>query len=315
MAERSRFSLFTAVVFVMAGVLSGWGLVAAGSGSRFAAAYFRQVGAGDAVLTVFPLGSEAARDAALPTGLATFNLISFAADGRSAYLQEPSAAVLSRSDALVKVDFDPMRRAPVPGSGGMGEISSLTVSPGSGHIFVSASGGADRLCGAYEIDPESRTHRPLRVGNGPQCGGGMGSVSPDGTQLLATDGGYLSLLNLETGERRPLGAGAGSWSPDGRRIAASVRGRILLIDVRNPSLRKDLGMAGIDNRLIWSPDSKLLLFAKREMRCSFLHLFQVDDAESLKVVDVETGKRNTIQSARCAVTSSAVGWIDQEAIR
>jgi dipeptidyl aminopeptidase/acylaminoacyl peptidase len=154
----------------------------------------------------------------------------------------------------------------------------------------------------------------------------MGSISQDGKRVLSTNSlprtpgsppsvERLSLLDLETGATQSLGEGRGSWSPDGRWIAVSGHGRIELIDASNTSHRKKLGASGVNDNLLWSPDSKQLLFAKHEMRCSFLYLFQVDDSESLEVVDVESGKRHAIQSAHCGVSSSTVGWIDPEGIR
>jgi WD40 repeat protein len=285
-------------------------LHAAGGESRFVAAYFSP-----AVITLFPLGPGKETDVTLPAVPATANLISFAPDGRSAYLQEPSAAVLNHPDALIKVEFSPVRQGAVPGSRGLGDIYSLTVSPRSGRIFVSASGGRDHQYGAYEIDPDAGTHRPLRVGDRPNCGGGIGTISPDGRQVLSGDGDHLNVLNLETGAMQTLGAAHGSWSPDGRWIAVSGGGRIVLIDANDLSHRKNLGASGVDDHLIWSPDSKRLLFVKQENRCRFLFLFQVDDSESIEVVDVETDTRQAIPSAHCAVTSSRVGWVDAEAVR
>lgn len=314
----STVSRLSVVLLAMVGTLEP----SAAGGERFVAAYF---GGGEPVLNLFPLDSEKAADVSLPLGRATFNLVSFAPDGKSAYLQEPAAAFLNHPDPLLKVEFKPTRLSPVPGSEGLGDIYSLSVSR-SGRIFVSASGGKDRRCGAYIIDPDAGTHRLLRGGGGPNCGGAIGSISPDGTKLLntyslpRTPGGppsveQLSLLDLETGATQSLGTGRGSWSPDGRWIAVSGLGRIVLIEASDLSHRKKLGAAGVDDHIVWSPDSKRLLFVKRDTRCFFLHLFPVDDSESLEVVDAETSKRHTIQSGHCTVTRSAVGWIDSEAVR
>lgn len=309
MTTPSGVSLFFSVLLLFAfGVPT---LNADGGGkSDLVAAYYHPSGGGQSILTLFPLTSGKETDVTLPTGLATFNLISFGPDGRSAYLQVPSAF-----GALVKIEFRPMRQSPVPGSAGLGDIFALTVSPQTGRIFVWASGGWDHPCGAYEIDPDAGTHRPLRVGHGPNCGGANGPISPDGKRALSSDGKHLSLQDLDTGATQSLGEGVGSWSPDGRWIAASEHGRIVLIDASAPSHRKKLGASGVNNHLIWSPDSKRLLFVKQEQRCNFLLLFQVDDSESLEVVDVETGKRYPIQSAHCAVSSSTVGWIDAKDVQ
>lgn len=306
-SRRSCAALVLLVVTARGGLsLQGASLDA----SRFEVAYFHPV-EGRRVITLFPLISGKALDVELPVAPASvINLISFSSDGRSAYLQIPSAAVLSRTDALFKVEFGPTRQSPVPGSDGLGDISSLTISPRSGRIFVSASGGRDHLCGAYEIDPAIGTHRPLRVGAAPSCGGAMGSISPDGKHVLSTEGQQLRLVDLETGAAQPLGVGRAKWSPDGRRIAVSSQGRVVLIDALNLSQRKKLGSSGVGDNLVWSPDSTQLLFMQQDRRC-----FLLDDFASLVVLDVETGRRSVVGASRCSVTSSAVGWFDPAVLR
>jgi hypothetical protein len=286
-----RVSLFAAFLLV------GWTLTAADAESGFVTAYYHSNGAAQSILTLFPLISGKETDVALPAGLSGLNLISFGPDGRSVYLQQPSS-----SSAVVKVEFNPLRQSQVHGSAGLGDIYDLTVSPQSGRLYVWAS------LGAYEIDPDTGTHRPLRFAIGP--------ISPDGKHALSYDGKHLSLVDLETGSNQSLGEGRrGSWSPDGRWIAAAGFGRIVLIDASNPSHRKKLGSSGVNNHLIWSPDSKHLLFVKQELRCNFPFFLPSGDSESLQVVDVETGKRRAIRSGHCAVTSSAVGWVDPTAVR
>jgi WD40 repeat protein len=294
-----------AVILIATFTVGVWAIPpATADPSQFEAAYY-----GPGVVTVFPRVGRSALDVALPKPLASvINLISFGPDGRSAYLQIPSASVLNHSDALVKIEFGPTRQSLVPGSAGLGDISSITVSP-SGKIFVAASGGKDQLCGAYEIDPGSGTHHPLRVGHRPNCGGAMGNISPDGKRALSFDGSQLNLVNLETGTAQHLGTGRATWSPDGRLIAVASQGQITVIDANDLSRHKKLGASGVDGHLIWSPDSKRLLFVKSERRC-----FLLGDAESLATVDVESGRRETIRSSHCMVIKSSVGWIDPEAV-
>ena len=138
----------------------------------------------------------------------------------------------------------------------------------------------------------------------------MGNISPDGKWMLSSDGPQLNLVNLETGTAQSLGTGRAKWSPDGRWIAVASQGQIIVIDANDLSRHKKLGASGVDGNLVWSPDSKRLLFAKSERRC-----FLSGDAESLASVDVESGRRETIQSSHCMVTKSSVGWIDPEAVR
>lgn len=291
------------ILFLAASACNLDSQAAASDPSRFEAAYFHPVDAGS-VITLFPIKSGKPVDIALPADLPRLiNLISFAPDGKSAYLQIPSAQALKLSDALVKIEFGPTRQNWVPGSGGLSDISSLTISPQSDVIFVSALGGEGHECGAYEINPHAGTHRALRAVDDPDCGGAMGSISPDGKRVLSTRHEQLSLVDLRTGETRSLGTGRATWSPDGHWIAASSRGQIILIDTHDLSHRQRLGSSGVNDDLVWSPDSRYLLFVQKERGC-------LDDAEGLAMVDVETGKRSVIESSHCSVTSSAVGWID-----
>lgn len=293
MAIYSRVLLFAGLQLV-----STLGACGDGDESRFVAAYYHSNGAAQSILTLFPLISGKESDLALPLGLAGLNLISFGPDGGSVYLQQPSSSsALARQGGVQSPGTKPGPRL-----GGARRHLRAYCLFGSRRLYVWAS------LGAFEIDPDAGTRRPLRFANGP--------ISPDGKHALSNDGKHLSLVDLETGSTQPLGEGRrGSWSPDGRWIAAAGFGRIVLIDANNPSHRKKLGSSGVNNRLIWSPDSKHLLFVKQELRCSFPFLLPSGDSESLEVVDVETGKRHGIPSGHCAVTSSAVGWVDPNTVR
>lgn len=314
MTASSLGSLAAAVLLVAAGAVCEPPPNAARGEPHFVAAYFN----GGAELYLFPLihGKETA--VALPPGLLHFNLISFAPDAKSAYLQD--LFVVARhhtyTATLVQIEFGPIRKSVVPGSTGL-SIASLTVSR-SGKIFVSAGDDQSRLCGAYEIDPAAGTHRPLRIGPEPDCAGAIGEISPDGKRVLSSQSpprpgnapvkAHLTLLDLATGATQSLGEGRGTWSPDGRRIAVAGGGQIVVMDAANLSHRKKLGSSGVDDNLVWSPDSKRLLFVKQEWRCG-------DDTETLETVDVETGRRSVIGSSHCGVTSSAVGWVDPQVVR
>lgn len=309
-SARSLLWLGSAMVVASFGVgYSGLQTVKADS-TPFCAAYFHPVGGPEGtLLTLFPMAGRET-DVTLPAGLTTSRLIAFGPDGKAMYVQENHP--LDLTVGINKIEFKPARRSVVRGSVGLGTIWFLTVSQPSGRIFVSGvSGRGNGECGAFEIDPDAGTLRALRVGIYPDCGGAAGPISPDGKRLLSRQGKQLSILDLKTGALQTLGTGKrGSWSPDGRWIAASLGGGIVLIDATNPSRRRKLGASGVDGHLIWSPDSKHLLFTKSELRCAFTESF-----ESLATVDVETGKRSVIKNSHCMVSSSNVGWIDPDAVR
>ena len=147
-------------LFAVVGVFSAQnGAVPAPGLPRFEAAHYSH----DAV-HVFPNGGKEFSVRLPPNVPATANLIGFASSGRSAYFQVPSAAVVHLSDELIQVDFSPLRLFSIPGSGGLGEIISVTNSL-SGNLLVAAAYGQG-LCGAYEIDisrgPAARSGRNRR---------------------------------------------------------------------------------------------------------------------------------------------------------
>jgi WD40 repeat protein len=274
---------------------------------RFQVARFDAAEKGYTV-TLFPLSrKQPTIDVTVPTPSATTNLISFASDGRSLYVQQPYAFPDQPPKVLFKIEFAPTRMSAVPGTEGLGDIWSIKLSKDTPRrMFVSASGSARGSCGDYEIDPQSGTRRVLRLGR-PNCRTVLGDISPDGKRVLSTNGGKLSLMDLETGAVRPLGVGRGKWSPDGQQIAVSGDGEIVLLQAGNLSRRKRLGSSSVSDDLAWSPDSKYLLVTKNDIRC-----FMLKDAETLLVLDVRNGHRRVVEGGRCAVTLPTFGWVDPE---
>ena len=245
----------------------------------------------------------------LPPGLTgTFNYRATSPDGRSLF------GVAPREDygGLKKVEFNPVRLTVVPGSAGLGYITSITVSPTTGRIFVAASTLSDGKpqCGDFEIDPLGGSFRALRLGTAPGC---EGPVSPDGTLGLHSDGDRLSVLNLATGASTPLGIGLKEaiWSPDGRWIAAvlekSGQRTALLIDASNPSKRRRLGVA--QSAMIWSPDSRYLLLQKSQISC-----WPTLYGTSLEVIDISARKRSLVKSSHCKILSGFF-WVDSDAVQ
>jgi hypothetical protein len=211
---------------------------------------------------------------------------------------------------LKELQFNPVRERVVPGSVGLGNILNLTVSREPGKFLVSASliRSGTWECGIFEIDSDVGTFRPLRVSRPPDCGG---PISPDGKTEIHTSGNNVSLLDLATGSSISIGTDMQwpMWSPDGRWIAAVVREEGVIIDPRNPSEKRHLGKA--DGPMIWSPDSKYLLFEKSQFWC-WPTLYGV----SLQVLNVITGKRSFIKSAHCNILGrSNIFWINRDTVQ
>jgi hypothetical protein len=275
------------------------GIRAAGPPS-FEAAY-----CGHDAVYVFPAGGREF-SIRLPANVpATANLIGFASSGRSAYLQVPSAALLHLSDELIQVDFSPLRLFSVPGSGGLGEIVSVTNSL-SGDLLVAAAYGKQGLCGAYDIDTSSGTHRQIKAE--PKCTFFITQVEPDSRRVLMADDLSFRVVDVLAGSIELSGVGRGAWSPDGKWLSIWKKGEVTVFDGRTFSMRQQFQVPSVDGHLIWSPDSNRILFAQAERGCE-------DDFESLAVLNVESGNEWVIPSSHCMVTNSRIGWIDPSGLR
>jgi hypothetical protein len=270
-------------------------------------------------LTLLPMvGPEST--VPLPQGLSgSLTVNAFSTDGKAIYVQDPAM------DGIRKIEIKPTRQSIVRGTAGVGAIWHFNVSQPSGSVV--ASGIVSELrgteCGTFKIDPDFEGPRKLLTGAFPDCGGGGGAVSPDGTRVLGYSEGNLCVTQLVTGAveviqgLKGLGRddvtwkGQVAWSPDGKWIAAAVeQRRLVLIDTKNLSRQRKLGSSG-DGRVVWSPDSRHLLLQTSQFRCAL----SVGYFQSLEVLDVETGNRSEIKSSQCKISGGFVGWIDPEAIR
>jgi hypothetical protein len=280
------------------------------STSAYSPAYLEMGGAlYPASLILFPWLGPESRVPLRPGLVGSFYLLSSSLDGRALY------GVSSGDDygGLEKLELDPVRQSVLPGSAGLGYITSLTVSPISGKFFVSAATRASGkvVCGDFEIDSNAGTLRMLRLGVRPDCGG---PISPDGGYELHGAAHLLTLLNLTTGTSTPLGAGMkwATWSPDGRWIAAvpSKGGAqdVIVLDAKSPASIRRLGTA--EGPVVWSPDSKYLLIEKSQISCS-LTLY----GASLQVIDVQTGNRSLVKSSKCKISAGSFFWMDTNALR
>jgi WD40 repeat protein len=248
-------------------------------------------------LEVFPFGASAFR-IPLPFALGTF---AYNPDGKALY-----AALLAATPrpGLFKIEFDPIRVSPVPGSSAIGATSFAVASLQNKLVISGAQRG---FCGILELSLSSGDAR--NVVKNPDCDvldpvskWSALSVSPDGMRATALRHHRLELIDLVRGEVTALEDGLvlAAWSPDGEWLAA-VRGggdETILLDARSLKRRKVLD--GVE--LEWSPDSRYLLGSKRRVACG-------PEAGTLEIVDIGTGARTEIASSRCRVDRNTTGWI------
>ncbi len=136
-----------------------------------------------------------------------------------------------------------------------------------------------------EIPSDLIRLRPELVGVSPTTG--SFGLSPSGVRMLLEARGEILNLPVKDGEPINLTRSSGSreknaaWSPDGRWIAfisdRTGEEEIYLIDQKGEKEWRQLTRGGLGFRmhLVWSPDSKYLLFSDKFMR--------------LNLVDAETG--------------------------
>ena len=270
-------------------------------------------------ITVFPLDKETF-SIRLPFALGPF---AFSADGKVLYgeaMGEPQQRRSAPSPAppprLYKIVFNPTLVSPVEGSEGLRPIYSIAVSRHQDKIVI--SGINDISCGLVELNLSQGKLK--RVLDNPDCllPGSEGylaawltiSLSPDGQKAVAIRKHRLELINLTHATVRALGGGfvKAAWSPDGRWIAALQDNgremRTVLMDTISFVERRILRESNVE----WSPDSRYLLAAKDDNHCAY-------NLGTLEAMDVETGKRTTIDSSRCKVTEVTTIWVSSDISR
>ncbi|MGH3659535.1 MAG: hypothetical protein ACRDUA_23045, partial [Micromonosporaceae bacterium] len=117
------------------------------------------------------------------------------------------------------------------------------------------------------IDFRTGSTRVLRAGYAPS---GL-DWSPDGKQVVWTDGSSLVIANVDTGARRRIptsgyGVTAPAWSPDGRWIAYAQgslsRGSIKMVRASGGAARRVTDLPGNEVLPAWSPDGKWIAFTR-----------------------------------------------------
>jgi hypothetical protein len=251
----------------------------------------------------------------------------FGPDGRSAFgINAPSKlAHIRQAPGLSKVEFNPIRISPVPGTTPF-VIESFAFSARQDKLLISG-GRTDangRSCGVFEILlPVGTVRQVLKSDCRNQWAWDNLSLSPDGEQAVATvdsnahRDAHLELIDLVHGTVRSLSAEfwIGVWSPDGKRIAVLGKRnhKLFLIDPADFSRRRGFGSTA-DIRPEWSPDSRYLaLWKYRLFRCGIS--FDVDPPATFETLDIESGKRSTIGSSECQLFVGSTGWARSEIAR
>lgn len=221
---------------------------------------------------------------------------------------------------LIRVDLSPVHVTTVADLVGLDWVAGMAVAPHQDKILFTAGGWkGNTSCDLFEIEPSGGDFKMLL----PNFGCGIGGISPDGGKMLAGRDLGLAIIDLATGDEVQLGTRLwkGAWSPDGRWIAALHEdppgerppGRVswtIRIDAHDFSQRRDMG-GEADTEVIWSPDSRYLLYSQWEPPCPHGR-----DDPSLITMDIETGKRAVVKESKCNVNGSRrIGWVSLDAVR
>jgi TolB protein len=133
----------------------------------------------------------------------------------------------------------------------------------------------------YLMDPDGTNIRPVNEA----IRAGAASWSPDGTQIVYTNGGIRVINSDGTGDV-PLTSNAAdldpAWSPDGGRIVFSRGYRLFLMNVDGSDLHPLSDGVGGESGARWSPDGARILYVGNRVVGLEIYVIQDDG----------TGRRN-----------------------
>jgi hypothetical protein len=253
---------------------------------------------GHAELVIFPF-----RGKALKIPIRSAVSLIYGSDGRSLYGQCTPHADPAQV-ALCKIELTTLTTTAVPGSTGL-YVHDFVVSNDERVILASGTRGL------FALDIPAGIVRTLipQQDKNPKSSWGHLSLSPDAKRADATRNGRVEVIEMDHGSVQAL-VGAffiGAWSPDSKWLAVTEKGekgRTILLDAKTLMRQRTPGPSELD----WSPDSRYLL------------RFRPCDAYSgtLEVIEVESGKRTSIESSKCQVNQATTGWVRndiQESLR
>jgi WD40 repeat protein len=239
-----------------------------------------------------------------------FQLGAFAAtpDGDALYATRSSWVQGWREQGLYKIEFGPTRTVKVAGSDGLGSIKALAASRVKivASMFYPNEAGLRARCGLYELTLSTRDI--VQIVPTSDCKDESFwdsiSMSPDSRKVAAVREHRLEVIDTETKAVRSLGDGfyAVAWSPNGRWIAALEASghHTILFDAVTFDKRRTLPATEV----IWSLDSRSILVSRiRPLRC-------LGELGTLELLDIESGRRNTIRSSVCQIYRIVFGLVN-----
>lgn len=270
-------------------------------------------------LVVFPpAGKQVVIPLALPSLL---RFMAFTPDGRTIFAtinttatpRTPGHPGRLGPPRLIRIDLLPVRVTTVADLVGLGDVLGMVLAPRQDKIlFLGAGWKGNMDCDLFQIDPSGGEFKMLL----PNFGCRLGGISPDGSKMKIRDDFSLGLavIDLATGDTVQLGSRLwkAAWSPDGKWIAALHEdppgeqplprpSKTIRIDARDFSKQRDMGGED-DTDVVWSPDSKYLLYSESQPFCSH--------GVTLFTMDIESGKREIVKESKCKVNGSRrIGWV------
>jgi WD40 repeat protein len=253
-------------------------------------------------LVVF--GDQEAKSVPLPFKLGR---LAYDQSGTSLYAQALGTRENKAPSGLVRITFNPTRFEQLKGSDSLKDFSSFAMAP-QGNRAVLSGRSKNEGCGLFVLSSPDGALRKVR--DDEECSYVSAwlhlSLSPDGRRVVAVHKKLLEIINLETSESTVIGDDyyKAAWSPDGQWIAAlSQSGTTTIYNATTLEATRKLN----DVDVIWSPNSRYLLGQIPGPSCP-------PGFGSLEVFDVATGQRQIIESSRCQVNQSTIGWMSRTSL-
>ena len=284
---------------------------------NYAASYYTGTQTESPKIVVFPTGPPPIT-IELPL---QFRAVRFAPDGRAFYgitLETkkpipPQTIPGLEPPRLNRIDLNPVRISSMLSLSRFDSVYSFAVSPQEDKLIFSGGMRSGPINGYSLFELSLATGDVRMLAEGP--GFAEVSLSPDGGKVLVRHQGRLELIDIVRRTTNTLGGNfwLGAWSPDGKWIAALGNGphgrsSTFLIDANDISRQRDMGGKG-DTEVVWSPDSRYLLYSEPQRRCP------ESRGVTLVEMDIESGKRSDVASSVCKVSGyRKIGWITIDAL-